>query len=263
MIKNYFIPQTLEEAVSLKKTHGEGAKYLAGGTELNLRINKEKYHTFIDLREINCDKIEKLEDGSLAIGAGVTFQTLSTDSRVPQQLKKAATYMESRNVRNMATLGGNIGSGRTMGDLLPTLMVLDARVKLVGKNTLVTVEDYIHNRQDDLIEKVVIHGKDLNRSFGSRVHMRTSNDISIVGAAATYEVVDGRVYGIKIALGGVAKKVIRLREVEKALEGQEASRDLVVTLVKSHIDPLGDVRGSKEFKSHMAAELVLESLGIN
>lgn len=263
MIKNYFTPNTIEEAVSLKETYGDRAKYLSGGTELNLRINKEKYETFIDLRNVNSREIKVLESGSMEIGAGVTFQDLVSNENVPYQLKRAAQYMDSRNVRNIATIGGNIGSGRTMGDLLPTLLVLEAKVKIGESEKLITVEDYIHGRCDGLIEKIIINGSDLEKSYGSRAHMRTSNDISIIGAAVTFEERDGKLHRVKIALGGVDKKVIRLREVEGSLEGKTPTKEEIVNLIKENINPLGDVRGSKEFKTHMAAELVAESFGIN
>lgn len=263
MIKNYLVPNTSEEAIELKAQYGEKAKYLAGGTELNQKFNREVYETLIDLRKINSKVIAKDEKGNIEIGAGVTFQQLVSNEIVPEQLKSAVLYMESRNIRNIATVGGNIGGGKSAADLLPTLLALDAKIKLYGKSENVSVEKYISDRSNDLIEKILICSCALEKSFKSRHYSRSSNDLSIIGTAVAYNLKDGKVSDVSIAVGGASAKVRRLHEVEIALNGSELCKEKIVKLVKESVTPLSDIRGSKEFKAHLAAELVAECFGIN
>lgn len=263
MIKNYLTPNTLEDAVSLKAQYGEKAKYLAGGTELNLALNKGKYETFIDLKNLKLNSIAKDSTGNIEIGASVTFQKLIVNELVPEQLKKAAAYMESRNIRNIATIGGNIGGGKTVGDLIPTLLVLDAKLKVCGKSELVTVESYIESKSADLIEKIVIPASELTKTYMSRVYSRTSNDLSLIGVAVSYTKAGNTISNLKVAIGGTASVVKRLPKVEAGLEGTELCKSTIVKLVKENVTPVSDVRGSKEFKAHVAGELVAECFGIN
>lgn len=263
MIKSYFVPKTIDEAVLIKKQYGAKAQYLAGGTELNLRTQKDKYDVFIDLRDLDLNNINLKEDGTIEIGSGVTFQQLVTDERIPEQLKRAANFMENRNIRNIATIGGNIGGGKTVGDTLCTLIVLDSKLKLHGQDELVSVEEYLNSNCKELIERIIISPADLKKNFASRVYTRSSNDMSLVGAAVTYDEEDGKIKNLRIAIGGVSNRTKRLIEVEKKLEGKKLIKEDIKELVQENIAPITDIRGSKEFKKHIAGELVLECFKIN
>ncbi|MHA5067968.1 FAD binding domain-containing protein [Cetobacterium somerae] len=262
MIKKYFIPETIEEAISLKNQHKETGKYLAGGTILNLSFNKKKYEVYIDLRKLSLDEIKKNEKGNLEIGACVTFQKLISSEIIPEQLKKAAMLMENRNIRNMATIGGNIVGGKTVGDLIPTLIVLEAMVKVYGEEKLVLVEEYILRKDERFIEKIIIEEKKLEKLYGVRVHSRTSDDLSLIGAAVTYNKDQEKIKDIRIAVGGVASTVIRLKDIEKELEGTILEKQLLIHLIRNYVEPLTDFRGSKEFKAYLAGELVAECFEI-
>ena len=262
MIKNYLTPKTLKEAVELKEQYGINAKYLGGGTELNLEVNKLNYETFIDLKNLKLNKIKVTSEGNVEIGSMVTFQSLVTNEEVPVQLKQAANYMESRNIRNIATIGGNIGGGKTVGDLLPTLFVLNAKLKLGNSNSLITVEKYVEESNSELIEKIIIEKKELEKKYNSKVYMRSSNDLSILGTAISYIEKDKKITDIKIAIGGVSKKVIRLKNVEKELENMLLTKEMIVELIAKNITPISDIRGSKEFKTHLVGELVADCFKI-
>lgn len=265
MIKKYFIPETIEEAISLKNEYKENGKYLAGGTILNMRFNKKKYEAYeayIDIRNLKLDEIKSNEKGNLEIGACVTFQKLISNEHVPEQLKKAAMLMENRNIRNVATIGGNIVGGKTIGDLIPTLVVLGAMVKVYGEEKLILVENYILSKDESFIEKIIIEEKNIKKYFGVRAHSRTSDDLSLIGAAVTYSKEKEKVKDIKIAVGGVASTVIRLKEIEEKLEGTILEKQLLTHLIMNYVEPLTDFRGSKEFKAYLAGELVAECFEI-
>lgn len=262
MIKNYFIPNTIEEALSTKERYGEKGKFIAGGTELNLTFNKKKYDAYIDIRNLNFNKIEKKANGDIEIGATITFQELLVNEYIPQQLKKAASFMESRNIRNIATIGGNIGGGKSVADLIPTLLVLDAQLKIAGKNTYVPIEEYIADSNRELIETIIIKSTDMDKIHNARIHSRTSNDLSLIGVAISYNLDGEKVKDVKIAIGGTAPTVERLRQVEEKIEGTILNKFQLAELVRQNVSPITDIRGSKEFKTYLAVEIVAECFGI-
>ena len=264
MVAKFFIPTSYDEALKLKKEHGERAKYLAGGTELNTRVNKPYYDVLIDVGHLNSKEISWNSDKSeISIGAGVEFQELVTNEDVPHQLRKAAGHMSTINVRNMATIGGNIGAGSTVGDLLPTLMTLEARLKLFDIQELVTVEAYIENKLDYLIDAVVITKENLDKKYDSIAYRRVSSDFTIIGAAATYNKTGDIFTDIRIAVGGMGPKVKRVPKVEQELEGKQLTKEFVMKAMRDNVKTRSSIlRGTAAFREYMAAEMVAESLGL-
>lgn len=261
MIKEYFLPKTLEEAFQLKSSIGDRAKYLAGGTELNLKMFKNDYDVFIDLRMIKMNEI-KIERDEVHIGSAVTFQDLIGNESVPDQLKKAANHMECRNIRNMATIGGNIGAGRTVGDLLPSLFILNAYLKVFGKDELISVEDYVTNSMSDLIEKIIIKNSEIEKQTNSLTFRRVSSDLSIIGVAVSYNKI-GEIYSdVKLAVGGMGPKVKRFKDIEMKISGNSLNKEFVTALVKESVTPITDIKGTAEFKRYLVSEMICEALGL-
>ncbi len=267
MEKQFFTAKSFDEAMKLKKEHGERAKYLAGGTELNTRVNKPNYDVLIDIGNLVSKEIKWNADKTVfIIGAGVTFQELVSNENVPYQLRTAAGHMSTRNIRNMATAGGNIGAASTTGDLILTFFTLNAKVKVFGKSELITVEDYIGQKlfeSDNIIEEIQITKENLDKCYHSVAYRRVSSDFSIIGAAATYTK-DGDVYkDVKVAVGGMGPRAKRVPEVEKEFENKKLTKEFVMETMQSKVKSRDSLlRGTAEFREYMAAEMVAESLGL-
>ena len=139
MTPSYHRPASVNEALQLKAKLGPGTVFLAGGTEVN-NLHAPRPAALIDLSGLGLNKIEATPAG-LRIGAGVTFQQLIEYPDVPAFIKKAAGHMANRNIRNCATVGGQLGANKTCANLIPALMAAEARVVLTDRE--VPVDQFV------------------------------------------------------------------------------------------------------------------------
>jgi len=245
----YHRPTTLAQAVQLKAELGPGAVFLAGGTEVNNRRHARP-EALIDLAGLGLDKFEFLP-GGIRIGAGITFQRIVEHPDVPWYLKAAARQMANRNIRNRATIGGQLGNNRSCADLIPTLLAAQAVVSLADRE--LPIEQFIDGQQG-LILSVFLPVTD--RGFGLNHTTRTASDVSLVAASASLTVDAGQIRNPILAVGGVARTVVRLHCVEKQLEGQPLpSAEFIEKIIAEEVHPIDDLRGSATYKRHIAAVL--------
>jgi putative selenate reductase FAD-binding subunit len=223
MIEEFHRPRTVREALSLKRKLRERAAFLAGGTLLNSKDSPMHPRHAISLAGLGLDRIGK-KDGEIVIGALCTLQQLIEDRKVPESLKTAVSQVVSRNIRNMATIGGHIAANQPHSDVLPMLLALEAKVRLSGSGAarMVSVGDYILAGDDSLITAIVIPRAQAKRVAACCTVRGSASARSILSAAVS--VVPGR-SGLQnpiIALGGVVRHVARVIPAEMALEGKPA-----------------------------------------
>ncbi len=142
----------MAEAVALKDKHKDEAVFMAGGTDVNCRDTAGAVAMVIGIEQLKLNKISK-SDQALSIGAGVTIQELIDSPKIPDQLTIAAAHFVNRNIRNIATIGGNIASNHTTSNLIPMLIALDAELKLAGSEPSVSVYDYVSREMGRLDRK--------------------------------------------------------------------------------------------------------------
>ena len=260
MIQEFFKPQTIAEAVALKDKHKNAAVFMAGGTDVNCRDASRAVEKVIGIEQLKLNAISKTDE-ALFIGAGVTIQELIDSPKVPEQLSKAAGHFVNRNIRNMATIGGNIASNNSTSNLIPILVALDAELKLAGSDASVSVFEYITREMSRLIESITILSENLEKPYGIRKFSHTANDISIIAAAVTFNIHNEIVSNVRVAAGGVSKHVVRLKELEYKLEGNKLpARTEIEDTVKKAVSPLKDIRGGVRFKKYLAGVLVSDCL---
>lgn len=249
MVPAYHRPASAAEAIQLKSRLGPGAVFLAGGTEVN-NLHAPRPTALIDLAGLGLDRIETTQNG-LRIGARVTFQQLIEHQEVPGFLKTAAYQMANRNIRNVATVGGQLGANKSCADLIPALLAAEARVVLADRE--MPVEAFLTGAPELIIAIIV---PTTNRTFGLASHSRTASDISIVTAAASLTLDGDMLRQPMLAIGGVAPHVVRLHEVEKSLDGKPLpSPEHLESLIAGAVHPIDDLRGSAAFKRQIAAVL--------
>ncbi|MGH2568494.1 MAG: FAD binding domain-containing protein, partial [Bacteroidota bacterium] len=271
--QQYFRPTTLKEALSLKHQHPE-ALIICGATDVALRVTKkhELLKEIIDLSAI--EELKTVDDtpSTLSIGAGVPL----TDA-MPLLVKHfpalhgMLTVFGSQQIRNLATFGGNLGTASPIGDTMPVLMAYNAKVVLqdVDGKREVSLDDYIVGyrktvrKPDELITAVTIpkmvNGA-LVRSY--KVSKRKDLDISTVSAGFRLELNGGRtVESIKLAYGGMAETTRRASTAEQFLAGKRWERRTVeeaMALIEKEFSPISDARGSAEFRTVAAKNLLLK-----
>lgn len=260
MIQEFFKPQTIAEAIALKETYKDEAVFMAGGTDVNCRDASSAVEKVIGIEQLKLNAISKTDE-ALFIGAGVTIQELIDSPKVPEQLSKAAGHFVNRNIRNMATIGGNIASNNSTSNLIPILVALDAELKLAGSDASVSVFEYITREMSRLIESITILSENLEKPYGIRKFSHTANDISIIAAAVTFNIRNEIVSNVRVAAGGVSKHVVRLKELENKLEGTKLpARTEIEDTVEKAVSPLKDIRGGVRFKKYLAGVLVSDCI---
>lgn len=261
MIKTYLQPPSIEEAVKLKDLFNKDAIYYAGGTEINSTELSNDIIYLISTELLGLDKIDYYKDQTV-IGTTVTLQMLLDSDSVPESIKTVSNYVTNRNIRNMATIGGNIAANKSCSVLLPLLIVMDAKLIIFdinGKKTL-SIEEFQKDPLDKLITLILIPSVP-KRFIDVKHFSRTSNDISILNVAVSLKKEQELITDIKVAVGGVSKHVIRLQKLEEFLIGKTLPEKAdLEEMIKCYINPISDLRGSAEFKSYMTSVLVTDCI---
>lgn len=273
MIQEFCKPATLDEALKLKKDHPE-YRYLAGGTEINatgyLGKKKTDIPGLISLAKLDLSDIKK-EDDILTIGATVTLQELIDSEVIKDEpfimLKKAASNIANRNIRNMATVAGNIGACKSCSDMIPVLLVMEGKLEIYseeGKKEEISVEEYIKEGKVKLITKITVPARKDFYIALSR-YTRASNDLALINICLGMELKDGICKEARLAIGGVAASPIRIKETEEFLKDKKLVGELADFApklrehVEKHVYPIDDLRGKAWFKKEMAGGLVIEA----
>lgn len=249
MIPSYHRPASVADALRLKAELGPGAVYLAGGTEVN-NLHSPRPSALIDLAGLGLGTVEVTAQGT-RLGACVSFQQLVEHPGIQSYLKAAAGQMTNRNIRNLATVGGQLGANRSCADLIPTLLAADARVTLADRE--LPIEAYLQG-EPGLILSVFVPAS--SRGFGQFNQTRTASDLSIINVAVSLGLEGERVLKPIVAMGGVARHVVRLRPVEDVLDGNPLPpAESIEPLIARAVDPIDDLRGSAAYKRHLASVL--------
>ncbi len=275
---NYFAPETLKEALHLMKEHQP--KPLAGGTDLLNNMKMDGLRPKGILYLLNIGELDYLDTGSgLRIGAACRLSDIEDREEVKLRypaLWKGINVIGGRQIRYMATLGGNICNASPGADTPPVLAALGAEAEIqrlggsgeVQKRTL-AVEDLFTGpkktvlEQDELVTAVRIPepAEHSGQSFGRLA--RVTLDIAKINCAVYLLRDKDRIGSVRIALGAVAPVPVRAKGLEKKLAGQKFSTDLVESSLKElskDIKPIDDVRSTAEYRFGTAKVLVRDGL---
>jgi xanthine dehydrogenase small subunit len=264
---------TVREALVLKRNHPD-ATVICGATDVALRVTKrhELLREIIDVSDIQ--ELKKIIDDPafVAIGSGVTINEIMriVDCEF-HPLYDILCVFGSQQIRNVATLGGNLGTASPIGDTLPVLMAYGSKVileSLDGKRELLLDDYFIGYRktartENELIASIIIPKIKHQTAIRSyKVSKRKDLDISTVSGGFKIDVEgDGTIKNIVLAYGGMAEKIKRAATAEKFLFGKKWNREVVeqaMPLIDKDFTPISDVRGSAEFRKIAARNLLLK-----
>jgi carbon-monoxide dehydrogenase medium subunit len=259
----YLRSATCDEAVRALADYAGEAQILAGGTDLlvNMKdgVTRPKY--LIDIKHISeMRRIEAGGDGGLRIGACVTVNEVLEFKNLPpgmHALHEAASWLGTNQVRNRATVGGNLCNASPACDLGPSLLVLDARLRVLsakGERTVLLKDFFTCPKETcllrhELVTEILIPSSPGTLSgFAKRTRIR-GHDLSVVNAAAAIR--DGK--HLRIALGAVAPKPLLIDKIDDV--GLEET-ERILKIVLAAIAPIDDVRASGLYRRHMVEVLV-------
>jgi CO/xanthine dehydrogenase FAD-binding subunit len=270
----YFSPRSLEEALSLLDSR-QGAKVLAGGTDLIVQMKDRRTRpaVLVDVKKVpELNRLAWEEDRSLFIGAAVALNSIVAYPpvvKVFDALFEACSLVGSMQLRNRATMGGNICNAAPSADTVPPLLCLSARaiVARLGGTRIVPLEEFfVGPGQTILDETELLVGIEVPAppatSAGSYLrHIpRQEMDIAVAGVASflVFNPEDGSCMGARIALGAVAPTPVRAPRAESTLAGRPLSREVIDEAAREasgEARPISDVRGSATYRTEIVRVL--------
>jgi xanthine dehydrogenase small subunit len=272
--QHFFRPTHLTEVLDLLQQHPD-ADLIAGGTDLGLEFSHHRKQVSVLISLEAVAELQQMEQTpeSVEIGAAVPLSHIEEHLRgVFPALDEMLFWFAARQVRNRATIGGNIGTASPIGDLPPVLLALDAEVRFAsrdGERVMPLANFFKGYRQTELqpgevivsvkIPKTLPPGAVDRLSYSYKVGKRGTDDISIVAAAFAIDLDEqNKVIQARLAYGGVAATPVRAIEVEQLLLGKPwtmATIQQVKPALREAFTPLTDFRGSAEYRKLLVANL--------
>ena len=265
----YYAPTTLEEAYRYKSLHLDVILF-SGATDLGVQINKGHLiaKRILSLHLIKDLYQQQILGSEVVVGARVTLSELQKliAKEIPT-LDNFLNIFASLQIKNAATLVGNVANASPIADTTPVLMVLDAELDIFGKNGKTTrpLKDFyigykkINLQKDEFITHVRFQiPEQQDKIENYKVSQRRDLDISTVNASFNFKMDGNKIKTAKIAFGGVAATTIRLCDIERKIEGVEINAQSVKNIKKLILDsikPLSDMRGSAEYRTLLAGNL--------
>lgn len=273
---------SVEEACALLSKHGERAMVFAGGTDLLVKMKHRRTvpEHLVNIKGIpNLDAIVHDEHGGLRIGALALVQAVETSQVVGKKfrvLKQAAEVLGTSQIRNVATIGGNLANASPSAEFAPSLLTLGASVRCVGSEGERTVpigELFVSPgktslERDELITSVQVPDLPLGADCIYVKHSLRRMDVAIA-SAAVYVLLEGDICrDVRIALGAVGPVPFRATKAEQCMRGERLAANAVESELLEAVAqeaanesfPIDDFRGYATYRRKLVRMLVGKGL---
>lgn len=272
------LPESIDDCIKALAKDAPESKLLAGGTDLlpQLKNGLLKPARVIDLSGVA--RLRSIEAGNgtgIKIGSAVTARTLELDRAVRASylsLAESGALVGSVQVRNLATLGGNICNAAPSADMAPPLLALDAEAVIAGPKgerrlpiaTFFTGVRRTVLAPDEILVELVVPNPGAHSGGNYLRHTpRRELDIAVVGVASQLTLANGVCTKARIALAAVAPVPLRATAAEQSLEGQAVTPDRIKRAADLAVEvarPISDQRGSADFRRHLVRVLTRRTL---
>ncbi len=270
----FYRPTCLADVLTLLQEHSD-AVLISGGTDLGLELShhRREYPVLVSLEAVTELKQLTITPEFVEIGAAVPLSQIEEQLRgIFPSLDEMIHWFAARQIRNRATVGGNIGTASPIGDLPPVLLSLETKVNIASQNGTrsLLLADFFHGyRQTDLKSGEVIASITIPRNLPQgavqrlsqsyKIGKRGTDDISIVAAAFAIDLDEQHhIVQARLGYGGVAATPARATGVEEWLVSKPwniATVQQAKTLLKEAFNPLSDLRGSATYRKLLVANL--------
>ncbi|MBR0025870.1 MAG: xanthine dehydrogenase family protein subunit M [Clostridia bacterium] len=269
-------PTSVEALLSLLAEKKEGTILYGGGTDIlvDLRDGKLKASRVIDVKNIPefCEITET--ENTIRIGCAVTLSEIAENPLVQRwasSLAEGVSKVGSVQIRNKATLAGNIQTASPAGDGLNAAYALDGAAILISKSgeRRIALTDYVNGPRRTAIQAnealgyIELPKREWNYQKFFKVGLRNALAISVVNGVVALEEKAGIITDARISVGAVAPTPRRIREAEALLCGKSLTKELaeeVAALVSGSVSPISDIRASAEYRAYMAGTMVKRQL---
>jgi carbon-monoxide dehydrogenase medium subunit len=275
---SYFEPASVKEAVETL-TEEDGAFPLAGGTDLLVRMKRGEIHpaALVNLKHIqNLKKIKSESGNGTTIGALASISDIKGSPAIQAKhplLVQAAAVVGAQSIRNLATLGGNIGRASPASDMSPSLMILQARIltagpkgkREVGMNEIFTGPGTTTLSNAEFITAFYIpepspHTGTAYLKLGRRTG---GGDCALVGVATLLTMENDEAKGIGIALSSVGPKTMRALKAEEVVMSGPLDDERLKEAARAaadEVNPITDHRCSAAYRKEMVKVLTYRAL---
>ncbi len=269
--KKYFAPKTVKDLMKILKKV-KNAKLLSGGTDLSLEVTKKrkdlkKIIYLGSIKELNFIKIYKSE-----MNIGATTSLINFEKQIKKYYLDFYNILKrygSVQIRNIGTIAGNIATASPIGDTLPLLMALDAKVVIDGNNgkKTISINDFFIGyrktklKPGDFIFSIKIPLLKHNIFKAYKISKRFDDDISSVCGSFNLEIDKNLIKKVRIAFGGMSEVPKRALKTEKILANSKFSQETFNKATKNlekDYSPIDDMRASKQYRLEIAKNLLLK-----
>jgi aerobic carbon-monoxide dehydrogenase medium subunit len=272
------MPRTVDDCLEVLAARAAETKLVAGGTDLLVQLKNGLLRPacVVDLSGVSSLRaVHKGNGGALRLGAAVTARALETDPYIRSAypaLAESGALVGSLQVRNLATVGGNLCNAAPSADMAPPLLALDADVVIAGPggqrrvplaSFFLGVRETVLAPEELLLEIVIPAPAPRSAGHYLRHTPRRELDIAVVGVASQIALTDGVCGNARIALASVAPTPVRARAAEEALVGHAVTPGLIDRAAELAVEaarPISDQRGSADFRRHLVRVLTRRTL---
>jgi CO/xanthine dehydrogenase FAD-binding subunit len=259
----FLAPDSVEAAVGILGERGPATCVLAGGTDVMVRIRRgtmpERKTALVSLHRIAALRGCRREGDEIVVGAATTAADLIRDGVVREHvpiLGRVADRLASAQVRNQATIGGNLANASPAGDLINPLLLLDARLDIASANgsRTVPVGEFFTGpgesvlRPDELLTEIRFPVPPAGREFRfEKAGTRPAMECSVVTVGVAFTPRNGALADVRVAYGSSAPTPLRGRRAEAVLEGARREPEAIeraAQAAQEEVSPISDVRGS-------------------
>ena len=272
------LPKSLEAAVRLLDPDDSTVRVISGGTALMLMMKSDVFRPsrLVSLRDVEAEfsTMNLLPDGSMRIGAMTTLSQLEHSAEmarfapvIPHTMKMLSTVR----VRNVATVGGALAHGDPHMDLPPVLVALNAQAVALSPRgeRHIPVEDLLLGYYetvlagDELIKEVIIPPQGSRKAAYLKCTTRAAKDWPALGVAVSAQMDGEAADDIRLVIGSVAERPMRVPEAEAAIKGQTLSPEVIRRASEAAadtIETIPDELGSAAYKTHLVRVYVERAL---
>ena len=269
--KKYFAPQTINELKILLKKYPK-SKILSGGTDLSLIVTKER-KTINSIIYINSIKeLNYIKKNKKYIEIGATTPLIEFESEIIKHYPDFKDILErygSVQIRNVATIAGNIATASPIGDTLPLLLALNAKIVISNSKNdkILYLKDFFINyrktklKNGQFIKLIKIPLLKNNIFKAYEISKRIDDDISAVCASFNLNIKNNIIVSISIAYGGMAAIPKKALQCEKSLLNKDLSEkniNIAQNFLEKDFNPIDDMRASSQYRMKIAKNLLFK-----
>ena len=269
--KKYFAPKTINELRTVIQKNPD-SDFLSGGTDLSLKVTKDRQEIkkIINLNNIKELNFIKIKNNEIIFGS--TTPLIQVEKFILKYYPDFNNILRrygSVQIRNVGTIGGNIATASPIGDTLPLLLSLNAKIIIQTKkgNKQILLNNFFIKyrktklKKGEFIKSIIIPIYKNHNFKAYKISKRFDDDISSVCASFNFKIKDQRIQDVAIAYGGMAEIPKRAKNCENFLKNSKFSEDIfekAKDLLKRDFNPISDMRASKQYRLEVAENLLIK-----